>query len=117
VPEPAGGDAPDEIFHREWVRRLWTLGLQRAKERLEQSGRATAFMLLSRIDVEPAEGAPKPSYAQLAEETGLSVTQVTNHLAGARRELRSCLSALLRELTATDEEYRSEARALFGDRA
>jgi len=39
---------------------------------------------------------------------------VTNYLAGARREFRRIVLDKLRELTATDDEFRREARMLLG---
>jgi hypothetical protein len=42
------------------------------------------------------------------------VTTVTNHLALARRELRRIVLDTLRELTASDAEFRREARQLLG---
>ena len=42
------------------------------------------------------------------------MTQVTNHLYWARRELRQSVLETLREITASEQEFRSEARALFG---
>jgi len=39
---------------------------------------------------------------------------VTNYLAFARREFRRIALEKLREMTASEEEYRREARALFG---
>ena len=52
--------------------------------------------------------------AQLASELAIPVTQVTNYLAFARRELRRLLLERLRSLCATDEEFRLEARELLG---
>ena len=54
-----------------------------------------------------------PSYKDLAKELDLSVSNVTNYLAAARREFRRIVLEKLRELTATDEEFRREARALL----
>jgi predicted transcriptional regulator len=56
----------------------------------------------------------KPSYADVAREMGLSVSDVSNYLAWSRRELRALVLEKLREITATDEEYESEVRAFFG---
>jgi hypothetical protein len=42
------------------------------------------------------------------------VTQVTNHLHWGRRELRKLVLEKLREITASEAEFRAEARALFG---
>jgi len=55
-------------------------------------------------------------YRTIAEELGLPVTQVTNHLAWARRELRKLLLERLRSLTATDAEFREEAEELLGEK-
>jgi hypothetical protein len=45
---------------------------------------------------------------------GLPVTQVTNHLAWARREFRRHVLAALRSLTGSEEEFRLEVRELLG---
>ena len=50
----------------------------------------------------------------LAKEYGLTVSQITNYLALARREFRRIVLEKLHELTATEEEFRREARALLG---
>jgi hypothetical protein len=44
------------------------------------------------------------------------VTQVTNHLAWARRELRRLVLERLRLLAGSDAEFRAEAEDLFGVR-
>jgi DNA-directed RNA polymerase specialized sigma24 family protein len=69
--------------------------------------------LFERYDLEDADER-RLSYEQLAREFGLSVTDVTNHLAFARREFRRIALEKLREMTATEEEFRREASALFG---
>lgn len=71
-----------------------------------------AFRLFEGYDLNDAD--PKPSYAQLAGEFGLAATDVTNYLAFARREFRRCILDQLREMTATEEEFRREARTLLG---
>ncbi len=48
---------------------------------------------------------------------GLNDTAVTNHLYAMRRRFRETVLATLRESTATEQEYRAEARALLGDAA
>ena len=73
----------------------------------------TQFRLFERYDL--AETAA-PSYAELADEFGISSTTVTNYLAWARREFRRCVLDQLREITGSDEEFRREARSLLGIR-
>jgi hypothetical protein len=78
----------------------------------ENGGKLVHFRLFERCDLADAD--PKPSYAQLAGEFGVAVTDVTNYLAFVRREFRRCVLDQLREMTATDEEFRLEAQALLG---
>lgn len=108
------GDAsdPDAYFHREWLRALFERALERLRAQAAAAGRDAAFQVFRAHDVD-ADGAP-PSYAALAERFALPVTQVTNHLAAMRRDLRRHLLACLRELCASEQEYRQEARALLG---
>ena len=56
----------------------------------------------------------RPSYAALAEEFSLAVTDVTNYLAFARREFRRSVLAQLRDMTGSDEEFQREAQSLLG---
>jgi RNA polymerase sigma factor (sigma-70 family) len=105
-------ESPEDRFEKEWVRSLFTLGLQRLRSCCESESKTIHFELFERYDLEDAD--PKPSYTQLAAEFGLAVTDVTNYLAFARREFRRCVLDQLREMTATGEEFRREAQALLG---
>jgi RNA polymerase sigma factor (sigma-70 family) len=103
---------PDELFQQEFVRRVMELAIARLYARCAGTARELAFAVFRRRDVEGAE--QPPSYAELAQEFGLPVTQVTNHLSAMRRELRVEILAALRALTATESEYEAEVRAIFG---
>ena len=105
---------PERWFHREWVRGLFARALERLQAHCEAKGHGHAFALFTRYDVEADEAAPRPTYAALALETGLSVTTVTNELAWARRAFREIVLDLLRGICASDEEFRAEARDLLG---
>jgi hypothetical protein len=61
-----------------------------------------------------SDGKPAVSYADLAREFQIAPTDVTNHLAYARREFRRIALERLREMTGSEEEFRREARALLG---
>jgi RNA polymerase sigma factor (sigma-70 family) len=104
----------EEYFHREWVRSLFGLAIEDLRQWAERTGKPVHFRLFERYDLEGADAPERPSYAGLAAEHGLPVTQVTNYLAAVRRELRRLILERLRELTATDEEYRAEARLILG---
>jgi RNA polymerase sigma factor (sigma-70 family) len=110
----ADGTDVEAEFQREWARSLFGLAVDALRARSKAAGRSVAFTLFERYDIEGAETEDRPSYAQLAAHHGLPVTQVTNHLHWARRELRAAVLDKLREITASEEEFRSEARALLG---
>ena len=105
--------SPEEYFHREWVRWTFTLCVETLRRRCAENGNDVRFKLFERYDLAD-KGAESPSYASLAEEFGLDATTVNNYLAAARRDFRRIVLDKLRELTATDEEFRNEARSLLG---
>ena len=105
---------PERWFYREWIRGLFADALERLRDRCAAAGHARAFTLFQRYDVDDAEPGVERSYAALARETGLRVTDVTNELAWARRAFREIVLDLLREVCATDDEFRAEARDLLG---
>jgi RNA polymerase sigma factor (sigma-70 family) len=103
--------SPEDYFHREWVRWMFTLAVEALRQRCEQSGCRVHFQLFERYDLSDDGNV---SYASLAEEFGLDTTAVNNYLAAARRDFRKIVLEKLREVTATDEEFRTEARSLLG---
>jgi RNA polymerase sigma factor (sigma-70 family) len=105
---------PEAWFHREWIRGLFADALVTLERRAEQAGHARAFAVFRRYDVEDGDASPRLTYAALADELGMRVTDVTNELAWARRCFRAIVLDTLRRLCASDEEFRAEARDLFG---
>jgi RNA polymerase sigma factor (sigma-70 family) len=103
--------SPEDYFHREWVRWMFTIAVDTLRERCEQAGRMVQFQLFERYDLRDDANV---SYASLAEEFALDTTTVNNYLAATRRDFRSVVLEKLREITATDEEFRTEARSLLG---
>jgi RNA polymerase sigma factor (sigma-70 family) len=112
VPPAAG--AIDEYFEKEWARSVFAMALESFRARMLDAGKETHLRLFERYVLDPEDDAPKTSYKALAAEFNLSTTDVTNYLALGRREFRGIVLEKLRELTASDEEYRREVRALLG---
>lgn len=108
----AAGD-PDEQFHREWVRSLFGMAVEALEAWARDSGREVHFALFERYDLDDGAGT-RPTYQSLAEEFGIPATQVTNYLAAARREFRRIVLERLRAVSASDAEFRAEARDLLG---
>jgi RNA polymerase sigma factor (sigma-70 family) len=111
--EPAKRDDPDELFRQEWLRGLFGLAVDDLRQVCAASGKAVQFSLFQRYDMNDSES-EAPTYAQLAEEFGVPVTQVTNFLAAARRQFRRLLLDRLRAATGSEEEYHQEVQRLFG---
>jgi RNA polymerase sigma factor (sigma-70 family) len=109
------GDVRDDYFDREWVRHLLGAAADGLRAECRAKGKEEHFRIFELHDLH-AGASDRPSYAEIAAELGVGVTDVTNRLAYARREFRRLVLEELRELTATDEEFRSEALAVLGVR-
>lgn len=117
-------DGVASYFDREWQRSLLSATVDALADACERGGKQVYFQVFRRYVLEremPSVGstasrrtADSPSYQAVAEQLGISVSDVTNYLAWARREFRRLALERLRELTATDDEYRAEARELLG---
>lgn len=111
----AAADAEVEaLFEREWVRSVFERSLEALRAECEAEGRLMTYDVFVAYDIEGAEALERPNYAQLAARFGIPTTQVTNFLNWARRKLRGHVLDTLRALTASEEEFREEARALLG---
>ena len=106
---PAG--SPEDYFHREWVRSVFALAVDRLRSACERDGKLKQFAVFETYDLDDDRGV---SYRELAVRFDLPETQVTNHLAAMRRRFRELVLEALREVTASERELRQEARALFG---
>jgi len=103
-------EEPEAVFEAEWLRHLMQLALTRLGELLTSKGKPIHAALFREVHL----GDPVPSYADLAERHGITVTDVTNWLHVARREFRTVALDLLRELTLDEADFAAEARAVFG---
>jgi len=102
----------EEFFAKEWVRSLFALAVEKLKSECSLNGKDACFRVWEFYDVE--DGGNDVTYAELAERFRIKPTDVTNYLAYARRQLRRILLEQLREMTASDEEFRREANVLLG---
>ncbi len=110
----AAKECPDDLFHREWVRGLFSRAVAQLRGECETTGRALRFELFRHYDLERPESGEALTYAELGERHGLDATKVTNELHAARKRFRGLVLDEIRAVTATDEEFREEARALLG---
>ena len=90
---------------------MFALAVERLRVRCEGEGKQAQFAIFELYDLDEDRGV---SYRDLAIRFGIPETQVTNYLAATRRRFREIVLDALREVTATEQEFRSEARALLG---
>ncbi|MGC2321451.1 MAG: hypothetical protein WA463_02365 [Terriglobales bacterium] len=118
VLDPAQIASPESLemfFEKEWVRSLFGLAVEELRQLCAANGRHTAYQLFEKYDLE--EESAYASYAELAQKFSMTASEVTNALAWARREFRRIALERLREMCASDAEFRREARSLFGREA
>ena len=108
IPSP---ESLEEFFEKEWIRSLFALAIEDLRELCRGRQRERAFRLFEEYDL---AGDATVSYAELAQANEIAVTDVTNALAWARREFRRVALERLRDLCGSEEEFRREARAVFG---
>jgi len=113
LPATVSPERIDEFIEKEFIRNLFGLSVQELRRFCESHGKQIHFRLFEIYDLEDDEQ-KRAGYAELARQFGVAVTDVTNYLAFARREFRRIALEKLREMTASDEEFRREARALLG---
>lgn len=101
----------EEFFEKEWLRSLFSLAVEELRQHCAARERHRTFRLFEAYDLEARDTV---SYEQLASEYSISVSDVTNALAWARREFRRIALGRLRELCGSEEEFQREARAAFG---
>jgi DNA-directed RNA polymerase specialized sigma24 family protein len=102
---------PDRFFHDETVRFLFARTVASLQAACAASGRDVVFRVFERHDLAPT---PETSYASVARDLSLTVSQVTNHLHTARRQFRDLALVNLRAVSGSEDEYRRDARELFG---
>jgi RNA polymerase sigma factor (sigma-70 family) len=111
---PGAEDDADAWFDREWIRGIFTDAVADLRAGCRDTPREIRFVVFERYDLTPPTDADRPSYRALADELDIPVTQVTNHLAWARRELRRRVLDRVRAVAGSDAEFRTEAEELFG---
>ncbi len=104
----------DAWFEREWMRALFSDAVDALEKECRAANKEVQFAVFQRLDIHEAEAEKRSTYAELSASFAIPVTQVTNYLAWARRRMRTLVLERLRDQCATEEEFRNEARTVFG---
>lgn len=108
------GRSMEEYFYREWIRSLFSMAVEILRQECAAADKTTYFQVFEKYDLNEEGTSERITYESVATEVGIPVSQVTNYLAYARREFRRIVLEKLREITASDEEFRNEARWVLG---
>jgi len=103
---------PEEIFRREWTRSLFQVAVDALERSCAERGRPEVFAVFERYEIAPP--VEKKTYREVAEELGITPTQLNNYLAAARRQFRQLVLERLADVCGTDAEFQAETVALFG---
>lgn len=109
----ASSNTVEAYFDREWVRSVLSQSVESLKRKAHEQGKEVHFTLFEQYDLYDGTG-DKQTYQQLAEQYGLPVTDVTNYLADMRRQFRSIVLEIIREITESEDEFKEEVRAVLG---
>jgi DNA-directed RNA polymerase specialized sigma24 family protein len=121
--DPADPIDLEEFFRREYIRALFARAVTDTREACLRAGKPQQFAIFERYDLDSHDGGSRTSsgageervsYATLARELGLTVHQVTNYLAAARRLFRTRVLEQLRDASGSEEDFRAEAREILG---
>ena len=101
----------DRFFRDEMIRAVFGRAVDDLRRACDEAGKAIVFCVFERHDLSPPRDV---SYASVALDFDVTVARITNYLHEARRRFRELALGHLRQLCGTDEEFRLEARELFG---
>jgi hypothetical protein len=105
--------ATDAYFDAEWTRSLLGSSLELLQRHCDKRERPLTYRLFEQLAFAD-DGESRPTYAALALEHGMTLVEMTSQISYARREFRRIVLERLRQITATEDEFRSEARAILG---
>jgi RNA polymerase sigma factor (sigma-70 family) len=103
-------DDPEQLFERAWVHGLLSSAIDALRQVCKAKSKEQHFRIFARLHLDD----DAPTYGAVAAELGISVTDVTNRINYARRELRAIVLTTLRELCGSEQELHDEARLVLG---
>ena len=101
----------ERFFHDETIRWLFTRTVETLRRAFAAEGRETVFAVFEHHDLKPTADV---TYARVGAELGLTTAQVTNYLHAVRKRFKEAALTELRSICGSDDEFRTEARQLFG---
>lgn len=101
---------PDEVLDAAWLKGVLERAVERLRDRLQAQGKPRYFDVFRMYDLSTSDR----SYRSLADETGLSESDVRNYLHHARRLLREIVTEEVSTYAAGHEDVGDEVRWILG---
>ena len=100
----------DDLFNADFAKSLLAAAEKRMEDELTAKGKLKKWRVFCAYEF--AED--KPTYREVGEAFDMNESNVTNTLHAVRKRFRRVLLEILKEVTANEESFRSEALELFG---
>ena len=114
LPELQSGNVdPEKVFERVWLEELVHQSIGRVRERFVRSGRENRFRAYEAFAL--ASDGERPSYAEVAGRTGMTVGEVEKALFVVREEIRQEMREALARSAGSDRELEDEWKRLLGE--
>jgi RNA polymerase sigma factor (sigma-70 family) len=114
LPELQSGNVdPEKVFERVWLEELVHQSIGRVRERFVRSGRENRFRAYEAFAL--ASDGERPSYAEVASRTGMTVGEVEKALFVVREEIRQEMREALARSAGSDRELEDEWKRLLGE--
>ena len=114
LPELQSGNVdPDKVFERVWLEELVHQSIGRVRERFVRSGRENRFRAYEAFAL--AADGERPSYAEVAGRTGMTVGEVEKALFVVREEIRQEMREALARSAGSDRVLEVEWKRLLGE--
>lgn len=114
APPPARDAAPEDVLDASWREEVMTRAVERTRGSLEADGRETVFRVFERYFLRDDDDV---EYADLAEELGITTTDVSNFLMRAKRVYRRSLREIVAETVDDASQLELEMAWLTGGAA
>ncbi len=109
IPDPAW--KAEDVFDREFRKAVLDRAVEIVGERLTDAGLPGAFEVFKRYDLAPDD---RPaSYKTVADELGMTIHAVKNHLDRARDTFRRAVIEATAEITGSEDDLTDEINRLF----
>jgi len=109
--QDAGSQDPERLFDLAWRESLVSRAVARVRERLLSGDRPDRFRVYEAYEL--SSGPEEPTYASVAARFGIKESDVLNHLAAVREEIRKEIRAELAGMTFGSAQLEEEWDAFF----